>query len=94
MYQQNSYLTVIGVHLTMHLMHPNCYQITIICKHTTCSSHTHTVILILRWGGGGGGRGEPECGIPVASSPDNSKVVSCENSAYNGWPPSVSILKC
>ena len=27
----NSYLTVIGMHLTMHLMHPNYYQITIIC---------------------------------------------------------------
>ena len=29
-YQQNSYLTVIGVHSTMYLMHPNYCQITII----------------------------------------------------------------
>ena len=30
-YQQNSYRTVIRVHLTMHLMHPNYCQITIMC---------------------------------------------------------------
>ena len=27
----NSYLPVIGVHSTMHLVHPNYWQITIIC---------------------------------------------------------------
>ena len=30
-YQQNSYLTVIGIHSTIHLMHPNYCQITIMC---------------------------------------------------------------
>ena len=29
----NSYLTVTGVHSTMHLMHPNYWQITIMCMH-------------------------------------------------------------
>ena len=37
-YQQNSYLTVIGVHSTMHLMHPNYCQITIICRSPFLSS--------------------------------------------------------
>ena len=31
---QNSYLTVIVVHSTMHLMHRNDCQLTIICGHT------------------------------------------------------------
>ena len=31
-YQQNSYLPIIGVHSTMHLVHPNYWQITIICS--------------------------------------------------------------
>ena len=28
LYQQNSYLTVIGVHFTMHLVYPNYCQLT------------------------------------------------------------------
>ena len=39
-YQQNSYWAVIGVHSTMHLMHPNYCQITII---SVC------VLLIVSW---------------------------------------------
>ena len=34
--KNNSYLTVIGVHLTMHLMHPNYCQITAICIAVVC----------------------------------------------------------
>ena len=34
----NSYLPVIGVHETMHLMHPNYWQITILLVVDLCSS--------------------------------------------------------
>ena len=40
-YQQSSYLTIIGMHLTMHLMHPNYCQITImyVCVHVHVHVH-------------------------------------------------------
>ena len=31
MYQQNNYLTVIGIHLAMHLVYPNYSQINTVC---------------------------------------------------------------
>ena len=37
-YQQNSYLPVIGVYSTMHLMHPNYWQITIMY---VCAMYMH-----------------------------------------------------
>ena len=43
-YQQNSYLTVIGVHLTMHLMHPKYCQITIM--YFFCSLTTLMILLL------------------------------------------------
>ena len=53
-YKQNSYLTVIGVHWTMHLMHPNYYQITIIhvskevhLQNYVLSAHLYTICLCL-----------------------------------------------
>ena len=45
-YQQNSYLTVIGVHLTMHLMHPNYCLRTFTCVSGLCTYDIHVLCLI------------------------------------------------
>ena len=49
--QLPSYLTVIGVHSTMHLMHPNYCQITIICSRLQVGKpiiHTHCMYMQVR----------------------------------------------